>query len=67
MSVTKKKIKIITDPNRLRKIDADLQIPDVRKFRIHTGWKPEYNFEKTMSDLLEYWREQVKYKNFLDR
>lgn len=67
ISVSKNKIKIVTDLNRLRKIDADLQIPDVKKFRKHTGWKPEYKFEKTMSDLLNYWREQVKYKNFLDR
>ena len=67
ISTTKKKIKIVTDPNRLRKIDADLQIPNTTKFIKHTGWKPQYNFEKTMKDLLEYWRVQVKQKNFLDR
>ena len=67
ISVTKKKIKIVTDQNRLRKIDADLQVPDVRKFVKHTGWKPEYKFEETMFDLLDYWRIQVKNKKFLDR
>lgn len=67
ISVTKKKIKIVTDQNRLRKIDADLQVPDVRKFVKHTGWKPEYKFEETMFDLLNYWRIQVKNKKFLDR
>ena len=36
ISVSKNKIKIVTDLNRLRKIDADLQIPDVKKFRKHT-------------------------------
>lgn len=50
---------IIEDPERLRPIDADLQIPDTTKFREHTGWKPEIKFEKTMYDLLLYWRQQA--------
>ncbi len=62
-----KTIKVIEDPSRLRKIDADLQVPNVKKFFNHTGWKPKYKFEKTMTDLLNYWRDQVKIKTFLDR
>jgi GDPmannose 4,6-dehydratase len=53
-------IEIITDPERLRPIDADLQVPDTTKFQKHTGWKPEIPFEQTMNDLLEYWRNKVK-------
>lgn len=56
---TVKNIEIITDPERLRPIDADLQIPDTTKFQNHTGWKPEYTFEQTMNDLLQYWRDRV--------
>jgi len=52
-------IKVEVDPDRLRPIDADLQIPNTEKFTAHTGWKPEIPFEKTMADLLDYWREQV--------
>lgn len=52
-------IEIVTDPERLRPIDADLQIPDTTKFQKHTGWKPEYTFEQTMDDLLQYWRDKV--------
>ena len=48
------------DPDRLRPVDADLQIPDVSKFVNHTGWKAEILFEETMGDLLNYWRVQVK-------
>ena len=54
------KIKVEVDPERLRPIDADLQIPDCRKFKAHTGWEPEISFEKTMGDLLNYWRERVE-------
>ncbi len=52
-------IEVRIDPARLRPIDADLQVPDTRKFRAHTGWKPEISFEQTMRDLLDYWRDRV--------
>lgn len=44
----------------MRPIDADLQVPDCRKFKEHTGWEPEISFETTMNDLLNYWRDKVK-------
>lgn len=56
----RKDIKLEVDPERLRPIDADLQVPDTRKFRAHTGWKAEIPFEQTMRDLLDYWRARVK-------
>ena len=56
---THRGITIETDPERLRPIDADLQIPDTTKFRNHTGWAPEIPFEQTMRDLLEYWRQRI--------
>lgn len=52
-------IAVEMDLTRMRPIDADLQVPDTRKFEKHTGWKPEISFEKTMTDLLEYWRQRV--------
>ena len=57
---TVKDIKVKTDTDRLRPIDADLQIPNTNKFTEHTGWAPEIKFEKTMDDLLKYWRDRVK-------
>jgi GDPmannose 4,6-dehydratase len=62
-----KNIKIVEDPARLRPIDADLQIPNTKKFMDATGWKPQISFQKTMEDLLNYWRKKVKNSNFLDR
>mgnify|MGYP003148146657 CR=1 FL=1 len=65
---TVKNIEIVTDPERLRPIDADLQVPDTTKFKKHTGWEPTIPFEKTMADLLEYWRHRVsKGRKFLSR
>lgn len=59
LSPKKDVIRIETDPERLRPLDADLQVPDTSKFRAHTGWKPEIPFEKTMRDLLDYWRARI--------
>lgn len=68
MSTMKDVIKVVEDPERLRPIDADLQVPDCRKFKEHTGWKPEITYEKTMEDLLNYWRTRVgKGEEFLTR
>ena len=63
-----KAIKIEVDQNRLRPIDADLQIPDTTKFNSKTGWQPEISFETTMADLLNYWRKRINAgSNFLVR
>lgn len=60
LSPRKNDISIETDPERLRPIDADLQVPDCSKFKKHTGWEPQITFEQTMKDLLDYWRGRVK-------
>lgn len=59
LSTKKNEIKVEIDPERLRPIDADLQVPNTRKFEAHTGWKPEISFNQTMQDLLDYWRARV--------
>jgi GDPmannose 4,6-dehydratase len=59
LSPKKGEIKVETDPDRLRPIDADLQVPDTRKFETHTGWKTSISFEQTMQDLLDYWRGRI--------
>ena len=65
---TQNNILIEIDYTRLRPIDADLQVPDTSKFKKHTGWMPEISFEKTMQDLLDYWRVRVQSgENFLTR
>jgi GDPmannose 4,6-dehydratase len=55
-----KNIRVETEAKRLRPLDADLQVPDTSKFTNHTGWVPMIPFEKTMQDLLDYWRERIK-------
>lgn len=68
ISTYRDRIAVETERTRLRPLDADLQIPDTSKFRAHTGWEPRIPFEKTMRDLLDYWRNRVNSGNgFLTR
>ncbi|OGG00519.1 GDP-mannose 4,6-dehydratase [Candidatus Gottesmanbacteria bacterium RBG_13_37_7] len=59
LSKTKLKIKIVQDKNRMRPSDVEVLIGDASKYMKQTGWKPEIPFEKTMEDLLDYWRQVV--------
>lgn len=59
-SSKKELIKVIVDNNRLRPIDADLQIPDTTKFRKIIKWEKKYEYKQTMLDLLNYWRNKIK-------
>lgn len=67
LSLSNASITIAEDPERLRPIDADLQLPSTVKFAKHTGWRPEIPFETTMQDLLNWWRDKVKTQKFLTR
>ncbi len=62
LTLTDCKIDIQTDPQRLRPSDVELLLGDSSKFRNATGWQPEIDFEQTMSDLLDYWREKLGVK-----
>ncbi|MDD5005794.1 MAG: GDP-mannose 4,6-dehydratase [Candidatus Omnitrophica bacterium] len=59
LKLTNEKISIKKDPRRLRPSDVEILIGDCSKFRKQTGWKPEIPLERTLQDLLDYWRERV--------
>lgn len=54
-----KNIEIRQDPERMRPSDVPILWGDCSKFKKETGWEPEIPFEKTMFDLLQYWRENL--------
>lgn len=59
LTMTHVKIKIQKDLSRMRPSDVPVLLGDNSKFVRKTGWKVEIPFEKTMEDLLNYWRERV--------
>ncbi len=59
LSYSKVNVKIVQDPERMRPSDVKLLIGDNTKFVAKTGWQPSIPFEKTLKDLLDWWRERV--------
>jgi len=58
LNMSKKKIKVIQDSKRLRPSDIPLLVGDFKKFIKQTDWKPEIPLEKTLKEILNYWRER---------
>jgi GDP-4-dehydro-6-deoxy-D-mannose reductase len=54
-----KRIAVETDPARLRPSDVMILEGDSSKIRKATGWEVEIPFERTLRDLLAYWRQRT--------
>jgi GDP-D-mannose dehydratase len=54
-----KGIRVQTDPSRLRPSDVMVLEGDPSKIEKATGWKVEIPFERTLKDLLAYWRQRT--------
>ena len=57
---TVKGIAVKTDPARLRPSDVMILEGDPTKMRKATGWKVEIPFERTLTELLDYWRQRTR-------
>jgi GDP-4-dehydro-6-deoxy-D-mannose reductase len=54
-----KGITVRTDPTRLRPSDVMELEGDPGRIHRATGWKVEIPFDRTLSDLLDYWRQRT--------
>lgn len=54
------KVRVQVDPQRLRPSDVRMLQGDCSKFTKRTGWKAVIPLEKTLEDLLNYWRDKVR-------
>ena len=57
LTLTEETITIAQDPNRMRPSDVPVMIGDVSKIKEHIGWEPEIPIDKTLRDVLDYWRQ----------
>jgi GDP-4-dehydro-6-deoxy-D-mannose reductase len=62
LGMSKLIIQVKEDPARMRPSDVPALICDSSRFVKKTGWRPRIPFEKTLFDLLEYWREKLGQK-----
>ena len=49
-------IRVETEPARFRPNDIPVLLGDATRLRSATGWEPAVPFDRTMDDLLAYWR-----------
>lgn len=59
LGFSKVKVEVRQDPSRMRPSDVPILLGDNSKFVKQTGWQPTIPFEKTMEDLLNYWRAKI--------
>jgi len=59
LGMTKKDIVVKQAPERMRPSDIPSQVGSFEKFHKQTDWKPIIPLEKTLKDLLNYWRGKV--------
>jgi GDP-4-dehydro-6-deoxy-D-mannose reductase len=60
LALSRVNVEIRPDSLRMRPSDVPVLWADCTKFRERTGWEPQIPFERTMEDLLNYWRARVK-------
>lgn len=58
LSFSTKTIEIRVDPSKLRKADIPLLVGDNRKIKRQISWRPKISLNKTLFDLLGYWRKK---------
>jgi GDP-4-dehydro-6-deoxy-D-mannose reductase len=58
-ALSKKTFDLKTNPTKMRKNDIPVLLGDGTKFSQLTGWSPKVKIEKTVEDLLNYWRAKV--------
>jgi nucleoside-diphosphate-sugar epimerase len=59
IKLSNKKIKTKVDKKLLRPQDISLQIPNSKKFKKDTGWKPKISLQESVKKLLDECRENI--------
>jgi len=47
------------DPELVRVCDEPVIAGDITKFRARTGWKPQISLDRTLHDMIEWWRSRL--------
>jgi GDP-4-dehydro-6-deoxy-D-mannose reductase len=53
-------VRVRTDPARMRPNDVPVLVGDSTRIREEIGWKPIIPLDRTLDDVLEYWRSDVR-------
>jgi len=53
-------VEIVIDPARFRPVDVPRLVGNNARLRDETGWEPTIPLDRTLNDLLDYWRDRVR-------
>jgi GDP-4-dehydro-6-deoxy-D-mannose reductase len=56
MAVAGVELPIVVDPDRVRPVEIPELRGDRRRIEAAVGWRPEYDLDETLSDVLAFWR-----------
>ena len=56
VALARVKVSVETDPARVRAVDTSYQRGDCSRIRELVGWTPQIPLERTLSDVLDFWR-----------
>ena len=59
IEMTSQDVEVREDPERLRPSDVPVLLGDASKFKEATGWEPTIPYDKTLRDMLDYWRAEL--------
>jgi GDP-4-dehydro-6-deoxy-D-mannose reductase len=59
LGLARRPMRVVLDPERLRPVDLPVLRGDGSRLRAATGWEPEITLDRTLADLLDWWRERV--------
>lgn len=60
LSMSPRTLQARVDAGRVQKNDVPIQVGSARKLNKLTGWRPQISLKRSLSDLLEYWRQRVQ-------
>ena len=59
MTMSRVPIRVEIDPARVRPVDNPVVLGDASRLTSETGWTPQIPIERTLADLLDYWRGRI--------
>jgi GDP-4-dehydro-6-deoxy-D-mannose reductase len=59
MGLSRTRISVAVDPSRLRPSDNPIVLGDPSRMAREIGWRAEIPIERTLTDLLDYWRQRT--------
>ncbi len=59
LAMSRVSVRVEQDPARMRPSDVLVLAGSAARFRDRTGWEPVIPFERTLADLLDYWRTRI--------